>query len=167
MSKFFAVSSLVISLIGAHHPLTSAPDHVDTLFHEGGFSLRLKRKVKKKLPAFKKRLQAGADTRVLQRNVDNIEYIGPLYMGSSMEKVEVVWDTGSDWLVVNSANCRTCTEDGYDPKTSTKFKQLPNSYYEQEYLSAFVSGNKALDSVCLTTSATSCAEKFKWLLVKY
>ena len=48
------------------------------------------------------RLRAAGDTTNPQENLDNLEYMGPLYMGENLEEVDVVWDTGSDWLVVAS-----------------------------------------------------------------
>lgn len=35
-------------------------------------------------------------------------------MGSQLELVDVVWDTGSDWLIVASADCDTCDGKKYD-----------------------------------------------------
>ena len=52
-------------------------------------------------------------------------YIGPIYVGEKRQKIDVVWDTGSDWLVIANSKCKTC--DGPNPfvrKDSSTFTQL-------------------------------------------
>ena len=44
----------------------------------------------------------------------NTMYYGPLYVGSPGQEVQVIYDTGSDWLVVESKYCRTCLKNSYD-----------------------------------------------------
>ena len=86
-------------------------------------------------------------------------------MGTSMKRVEVVWGSWSEWLIVNSADCFTCNLGGYDTQTSSKFKFLPDTYGERVYGTAYTTGDEVLDSVCITTLATSCASQFRWFLV--
>lgn len=86
-------------------------------------------------------------------------------MGDNMQKVDVVWDTGSEWLVVNSSDCFTCTDKGYDTSTSSVFKILPGTYGERNYGTASTLGYEAIDSVCLSSLATSCLKTFWWFLV--
>ena len=43
-------------------------------------------------------------------------------MGSSQQPMNVVWDTGSDWLVMETMDCETCFEPTYD------FSQNPDSF---------------------------------------
>lgn len=79
--------------------------------------------------------------------MDNLEYMGPIYMGENQEEVEVVWDTGSDWLVVASYKCSTCDYTTYDFSSETSFTDL-NEEMELSYGSAYAEGYKASDSVC-------------------
>ena len=44
-------------------------------------------------------------------------WVGPIVMGGVMP-LEVVYDTGSDWLVIESHTCRSCEGDKYNPATS-------------------------------------------------
>ena len=44
----------------------------------------------------------------------NVEYTGILLMGGSKQPLNVVWDTGSDWLVIESAECDSCIPPVYD-----------------------------------------------------
>lgn len=39
------------------------------------------------------------------KNIYNFQYYGPIYMGSSAKEMYVSYDTGSDWLVVESSEC--------------------------------------------------------------
>jgi len=41
-------------------------------------------------------------------------------MGTSGFEARVVYDTGSDWLVVEASTCGTCLGDNYDESTSTE-----------------------------------------------
>ena len=86
-------------------------------------------------------------------------------MGDNMKKMDVVWDTGSEWLIVNSSDCFTCTTPGYDTSSSSVFKILPGTYGERAYGTAYTLGDQAIDSVCITSLATSCIKTFKWFLV--
>ena len=47
-------------------------------------------------------------------------------MGSEKEAVSTVWDTGSDWSVVEVYDCEGCAGSTYDYRTSDDFyKVLP------------------------------------------
>ncbi|MFM7858319.1 MAG: pepsin-like aspartyl protease [Flammeovirgaceae bacterium] len=35
-------------------------------------------------------------------------YYGPIWIGTPAQNLSVVYDTGSDWLVIESYLCRTC-----------------------------------------------------------
>jgi hypothetical protein len=45
---------------------------------------------------------------------------GTVMIGASGVKMEVLFDTGSDWLVIYSSKCKNCNGNKYDPKTSKK-----------------------------------------------
>lgn len=44
-------------------------------------------------------------------------WTGPIYMGGDV-LMDVVYDTGSDWLVVEGNNCSSCEGNVYDPTDS-------------------------------------------------
>ena len=44
----------------------------------------------------------------------NLSYIGKLYMGRNKEYVDIIYDTGSDWLIVEGHTCSTCTGNVYN-----------------------------------------------------
>lgn len=62
---------------------------------------------------------------MLQKNNYNLEYIGKLYMGSERVEVDVVWDTGSSWAVINEAGCDSTCDLVYDTSTSIDFEKIP------------------------------------------
>lgn len=41
-------------------------------------------------------------------------YIGPMQFGTAHTELMLVFDTGSDWLVVESVDCYNCEGDGFD-----------------------------------------------------
>lgn len=50
-------------------------------------------------------------------NEDGTMWTGPIYMGGNT-KLDVVYDTGSDWLVVEGNTCSNCQGDTYNPANS-------------------------------------------------
>ena len=127
-----------------------------------GFSIKLEQK---KL-AHPHKLSAA---RQEQYNVDNMVYIGTLWMGSSgfKQDVVVVFDTGSDWLIVEVANCETCTRNKYDPSLSSEYHEIRGTYGERSYGSLHTTGHEALDTVCFTSDQNHCLEQFRWFAVTY
>jgi hypothetical protein len=46
-------------------------------------------------------------------------YTGPVYLGHlTPTRLDVVYDTGSDWLAIEGISCSTCTGDAYDTSLS-------------------------------------------------
>lgn len=54
-----------------------------------------------------KRLQADNPQVTVSNNAD-FSYYGPVYMGTDQVEVQLVYDTASDWLVVESSTCSNC-----------------------------------------------------------
>ena len=46
-------------------------------------------------------------------NTDGTMWVGPIYMGGNT-KMDVVYDTGSDWLVMEDISCGNCEGNKYD-----------------------------------------------------
>lgn len=54
-------------------------------------------------------------------------------MGDTHEKVQLIWDTGSDWLVVGAAGeCYTCDTTPYNYTKSASFR--PSTESDTTYL---------------------------------
>ena len=50
-------------------------------------------------------------------------YTGSLYFGMRNVEANLIYDTGSDWVVVSSAQCSSCkgSEEKYDPEASNNY----------------------------------------------
>jgi hypothetical protein len=57
----------------------------------------------------------------------------------------VVYDTGSDWLVLKSKDCLTSNYKGFDSRKSTSFSKLALPAEEMVYGSASTKGNYVTD----------------------
>lgn len=87
------------------------------------------------------------DNRVTQENRNNLEYVGPLYLGSHREEADIVWDTGSDALVIKSYTCSNCDAWTYNHGNSADYVG-PGSSASIEYGSGHAYGYYATDTVC-------------------
>ena len=72
----------------------------------------------------KKRL--GSTKTAGMTTFDNQVWTGTLYMGPTLTTVNVIFDTSSDWLVVEDTDCDTCSGENYD---SSRFGKLINTDY--------------------------------------
>jgi hypothetical protein len=159
----FPTIMLIAVSVAALHPMSQQPPHVLRIQNEQGISMRLERR-----SSIKQKRLRQAQTSIPQQNNDNLEYVGVVYMGENNERINVVWDTGSDWLVIASASdCEDCeVGDGYDYTDEESFIPVQNSNDDITYGSAYVSGYKAYDLVCTTKDPNSCAE-MKWFVMTY
>ena len=86
-------------------------------------------------------------------------------MGKSKE-LNVAFDTGSDWLVIESESCDSCEGDKYDIQPQIRnreAKELSSQFSERVYGSAKVVGREFSDTVCIELS--KCVTDFKFFLV--
>ena len=116
-----------VSLAFASHPLLEQPHSVTNLIHYAdngepvAQSIRLDRK---RAPLGQPRNRKAATT-ISQKNIKNFEYHGNVYMGDSLQPVNMVFDTGSDWVVVGlHPECKVCDLEAYDYEQSTTFEAL-------------------------------------------
>ena len=87
-------------------------------------------------------------------------FTGEIRMGSEREILNVVYDTGSDWLVVPDASCSTCL--GYKHDNTVSGTVVDEQESERLYGSAALVGTTWLDTVCLSANTGSCAENFEY-----
>ena len=80
-------------------------------------------------------------------------FTGEVLMGEAQTKIDVVYDTGSDWLVVPDSDCLSCTGTKHDSSGATSVD--PQSDI-RAYGSAKLEGKTYSDSVCLTPA--TCVE---------
>jgi len=113
--------------------------------------------------------EAPGDTRQVQKNNNNAEYVGKLWMGSERQEVNVVFDTGSSWLTINDARCdESCGNLVYNGTTSANFSEpaRPRMTYKS-YGSSYLEGYAANDSVCIADDPVACMTPFMYFATMY
>lgn len=75
--------------------------------------------------------------------------------------MQVVFDTGSDWLVVESGMCKTCLGNKFYHKGSSTHNFVDKDYNEHLYGSAQLYGYDVKDTVGLTENGYKI-KKFEW-----
>ena len=76
----------------------------------------------------------------------------------------MVFDTGSDWLVLESSRCSNCQGTNFDTQLSKGFKARIDNVEKKEYGSAMLSGVIAKDMVCLA-DGEFCKHDMVWFLI--
>lgn len=77
--------------------------------------------------------------------------------------MDVVYDTGSDWLVVEGVSCSNCQGNTYDPSWSNDSVKVDQVTTRREYGSASLSGNVYQDTVCILLS--TCVSDYEYFLI--
>ena len=98
----------------------------------------------------------------LLETVDGTIWTGEIYMGR-LSMMDVVYDTGSDWLVVEGSTCTNCQGNTYDPTWSSDSVKVDQSTTKREYGSASLSGNVYQDTVCILL--TTCVKDYEYFLI--
>lgn len=79
--------------------------------------------------------------------------------------MNVVFDTGSDWLVIEGVDCETCLGNRYNPDTSAFFAERTSEIIDRTYGSiVHLKGKTVADEVCLTSGAV-CVKPYSWFYV--
>ena len=82
--------------------------------YETEFESRVRQHLDSLKVSQKKRLGAGKNYAPLLQNLDGFMWTGEIYLGANEQKMDVVFDTGSEWLVIEGKDCKTCDGDKYD-----------------------------------------------------
>ena len=93
-------------------------------------------------------------------------WTGEIYMGM-LTKMDIVYDTGSDWLVVEGSECTNCEGNTYDIGPSVDADQaisLSETSSERNYGSASLTGKEWTDTVCILF--TACVNNFEFFLIE-
>ena len=83
------------------------------------------------------------------KNYHDFSYYGTMYVGTPPQEVTLIFDTGSDWMTVESASCGNCHGMNFDSDSSETFKLVGDSASLREYGSATLKGIEVKDKVCL------------------
>ena len=80
----------------------------------------------------------------------NYLYSGSLFMGESNQEMQLIYDTGSDWMVVEGRDCVNCEGGRYDPNTSSYYEIVDVLTQNLKYGNLFhFKGKEVQDQVCL------------------
>ena len=78
--------------------------------------------------------------------------------------MDVVYDTGSDWLVVEGHECSSCEGNTYNPDRSQgRPRQISDTESERNYGSASLKGHEYYDKVCVDLN--TCVADFEYFLI--
>ena len=92
-------------------------------------------------------------------------WTGSVFMGSQRDPMDVIFDTGSDWLTIEGYACASCEGNTYDIRESTEAEQLADVTSDRAYGAAIMTGREFADTVCLTNDA--CLNDFEFFLIEY
>jgi phytepsin len=86
-----------------------------------------------------------------------------VYVGSNAQNLSVIYDTGSDYLVVEDLNCPTCVSTRFVRSTSTTFVNNGTAT-TLNYGSASLAGFLGNDTVSIDQAQTVSATDFQFFL---
>ena len=97
--------------------------------------------------------------------LDNQLYYGPIYIGSSNQEMQVIFDSASEWLLIESGECETCLGDKYYSESSAFFQVSSGEVVERKFGTIIhLSGVKAIDQVCLVAE-TVCVNPYAFFMI--
>ena len=109
------------------------------------------------------KLGQSTDSSKVLTSQDGTLWTGSIYMGTENKAMDVVFDTGSDWLLVEGSDCASCEGSVYDPSTSTASKRVGAEESQRVQGAMQLKGTEYTDTVCVTDLA--CIEDFEYFLI--
>ena len=106
--------------------------------------------------------QSSASSKTLE-SADGTLWTGSIYMGTNNEAIDVVFDTGSDWLLVEGKQCSSCDGTTYDWSTSTAAYRVNPNESQRTMGAMTLTGSEWVDQVCVTELA--CIENFEFFMI--
>ena len=159
--------NLINRRLEASPPLTAFEQLVETVFGKSEKKRRFEESVWETIKVKQRRNRGGDSKRRLgDRHVEaTLETIGgamwtgTVYMGR-VHPMDVVFDTGSDWLVIEAHHCENCEGNTYDVSGG---KQVGVEISERVYGSASLEGFEHTDTVCI--AVTTCITNFEYFAI--
>ena len=111
----------------------------------------------------------SADNKVgfLEKNLSDffdIQIFSTVYFGSKREPHQLIFDTGSSWLWVQTPECKTCaTTNDFNYKESSSFKQESETLSQVSYGSGHIWGYRSADWVCLSGTSNQCVDEMSFI----
>ena len=89
----------------------------------------------------------------LEKNLSDffdIQIFSTVYFGSKQEPHQLIFDTGSSWLWVQTPECQTCaTTNDFRYRDSNTFRHQSEDVAQVSYGSGTIWGYRSTDDVCL------------------
>ena len=60
-------------------------------------------------------------------NLYDLSYMAKVFVGSDKQPLDVIYDTGSDYLVIQAKDCSDCLSDTFDHETSSSYKVIDDT----------------------------------------
>jgi hypothetical protein len=98
-----------------------------------------------------------SDTQVNIGNFMDVQYTGSVFFGSEPEELTLVFDTGSDMMVVETDLCPSCIQPVFNTSESSTYTRVGytsmSDLITMDYLSASLVGYNATDTISISSSA--------------
>ena len=134
--------------------------------YETDFQRKVRHITESKEKKVNKKLGQSKGFPSILKNEEGFIWTGEIYMGM-LSKMDIVYDTGSDWLVVEGSTCKNCDGNTYDIQPSLDAGDavaLADVSSERNYGSAQFVGREYSDTVCILFSA--CVENFEFFHIE-
>ena len=103
----------------------------------------------------------------LEKNLSDffdIQIFSTVYFGSRQEPHQLIFDTGSSWLWVQTPECQTCaTTNDFRYKESMTFKHFSEEVAQVSYGSGTIWGYRSTDDVCLGEGRKQCVSSMPFI----
>jgi hypothetical protein len=99
-------------------------------------------------------------------NFMNLQYVGSLYLGSNLEEMKFIYDTGSSWLWIPLSECSGCPQANLYNNTQSLSFEASNTLKELFYGKGYVKGTIAYEKVSPINSLSK-AVKMKVLGISW
>lgn len=109
-------------------------------------------------------LGANPDVTSALKNGQNLMYTGKVYVGSQKQALSLIFDTGSDWLVVEDQACTNCVSKRFNRSLSTTFQINSTASMQLKYGSASLTGFTGNDTVGLDAAQNTANVDFMFYL---
>lgn len=110
-----------------------------------------------------------SDTQVNLGNYMDVQYSGSVFFGSEPEEMNLIFDTGSDMVVVETDLCPSCIQPVFNTSESTTYTRVGYStrddLHSMNYLSASLVGYNATDTVSIDQTAQVTVSNMPFMAV--
>mmetsp|Transcript_17739 Transcript_17739/g.12676 ORF Transcript_17739/g.12676 Transcript_17739/m.12676 type:complete len:245 (+) Transcript_17739:319-1053(+) len=92
-------------------------------------------------------------------NYFNVQYYGTLYIGSQLEDMTFIFDTGSSWFWAPTVDCLDCHKsEKYDPSLSSTYQKLSDTPIYVGYGTGSAYGLLSAEQACLEKDQKTCVD---------